>query len=55
MVDLVDSCEWKHERNDDNWLGKAGEISVSYFASDSAAAYSSSSEADMRETEYQLS
>ena len=39
MVDLVDSCEWKHERNDNNWLGTADEISVSYFASDSAAAY----------------
>jgi len=51
MVDLVDSCELKHERNDNNWLAKADDkISVSYcFASDSAAAYnSSSSEADSK-------
>jgi len=49
MVDLVDSCEWKHERNDNNWLGKADELSVSYcFANDSAAACNSSSEADSK-------
>jgi len=49
MVDLVDSCEWKHEWNDNNWPGKADEISVSYcFAGDSAAAYNSSSEADRK-------
>jgi len=30
MTDLVDSCERKHEWNDNNWPGKADEISVSY-------------------------